>query len=101
MSQGNEIPTVNSYLRNIVQLLRYLEDTPPRTCRLRRFHMKGIITAVEKAVHSLGRNIVTHQLKVKAKKMDKVVSRENLRSCNEKARLVISALLSKTVCIPK
>jgi len=89
MSEGREITTVNFYLRNIIQCLRYLEDTPPRACRLRRGQMKAKIRAVHKAVNNLARPIVTHQLKVKAKKMANIVSRESLRRCQEKARLVI------------
>jgi len=101
MQEGKEVTTINFYLRNILQFLTYLQETPPRSCRLRRAQISGITRAVQRALRNLARPTVTHQLKVKAAKMKKIVSRASLRSCQEQARLVISELLSKTVFIPK
>jgi len=101
MQEGKEITTISFYLRNIMQFLTYLQETPPRSCRLRRAQISAIKRAVQKALLNLARPIVTHQLKVKSAKMKKVVSKASLRSCQEQARLVIPELLSKTVFIPK
>jgi len=74
MGEGKQITTINFYLRNIIQFLRYLEDTPPKQCRLRRGQFRSILRMVLKQVTSLARPIVTHQLKVKARKLESIVS---------------------------
>ncbi|TNN35405.1 hypothetical protein EYF80_054430 [Liparis tanakae] len=61
-NEGKEITTINFYLRNILQFLGYLVDTPPHTCRLRRGQFKSIIRMVQSSLKDLGRAIVTHQL---------------------------------------
>jgi len=99
MSEGREVTTVNFYLRNVLQFLGYLQDTPPSACRLRKAQINGIVRALDKALENLSGLIVTHQLQVKTNKMGRIVSRESLRRCQEQARLVIPELLSKTVCI--
>jgi len=96
LREGKEVTTANFYLRNILQFLGYLKDTPPSACRLRRAQIHGVIRVVHMAVRNLARPIVTHQLKVKAKKMANIVSRESLRRCQEQARVVIPELLSKS-----
>ncbi|TNN33240.1 hypothetical protein EYF80_056599 [Liparis tanakae] len=63
---------------------------------LRSNEIHGVIRAVHRTVRNLARPIVTHQLKVKAKKMANIVSRESLRRCQEQARVVIPELLSKS-----
>ncbi|XP_056298970.1 uncharacterized protein LOC130211950 [Pseudoliparis swirei] len=50
---------------------------------------------VQKQVSSLACSIVTHQLKVKARKMESIVSRQSLRRCQERARRVIPELLTQ------
>ncbi|TNN42868.1 hypothetical protein EYF80_046939 [Liparis tanakae] len=92
---GKEVTTTSFYLRNIIQFLGYLNDTPPRACRLRRNEIHGVIRAVQMAVKNLARPIVTHQLNVKAKKMANIVPRESLRRCQEQARVVIPELLTR------
>jgi len=100
MSEGKEVTTMNFYLRNILQFLNYLQETPPRSCRLRRGQVSALTRAVNKAL--LARPIVTHQLTVKARKIKKIVFRASLRRCQDQARLAaIPELLSKTVFITK
>ncbi|XP_056298488.1 uncharacterized protein LOC130211638 [Pseudoliparis swirei] len=94
MQEGKEVTTINYYLCNILQFLTYLQETPPKSCRLRRAQISAITRAVQKALQNLARPIVSHQLKVKAAKMKKTVSRASLRRCQEQARLVIPELLT-------
>ncbi|XP_056266628.1 uncharacterized protein LOC130190980 isoform X2 [Pseudoliparis swirei] len=95
MSEGREVTTVNFYLRNVLQFLGYLQDTPPSACRLRKAQINGIVRALDKALENLSGLIVTHQLQVKTNKMGRIVSRESLRRCQEQARLVIPELLTE------
>ncbi|TNN29881.1 hypothetical protein EYF80_059969 [Liparis tanakae] len=95
LEEGKEVTTISCYLRNIIQFLGYMKETPPRACRLRRNDIHGVIRAVQMAVKNVGRSIVAHQLKVKAKKMANIVSRESLKRCQERAKVVIPELLTR------
>ncbi|TNN46712.1 hypothetical protein EYF80_043071 [Liparis tanakae] len=95
MSKGIKVTTVNFYPRNFLHFLEYLQDNPPSGCRLMKAQINGIVRALDKALENLSGLIVTHQLQVKANKMARIVSRERLRWCQERARLVIPELLTK------
>ncbi|TNN31818.1 hypothetical protein EYF80_058024 [Liparis tanakae] len=101
MRELNEVTTIQFYHQNIVQFLAYLQETPPRSCRLRRTQVLGITRVVQRALKQLGRAVVTHQLKVKARKMKNIISRSSLLRCQDQARLAIPELPSKTLFIPK
>ncbi|TNN32943.1 hypothetical protein EYF80_056893 [Liparis tanakae] len=95
MGEMKEITTIMFYFHNIIQFMDYLQETPPRTCRLRRSQILGITRSVKRAMKQLGRSLVTHQLKVKAKKMKNLISRFSLRRYQEQARLAIPELLTR------
>lgn len=97
---GNTITTANFYLRNTYQFLKYMKETTPRLCCLYRFQLRAAVRALTAALGNITKRVVLHQLKVKAKKMSRVISRETLKKCREMANAKTTQLLGEcTSCI--
>ncbi|TNN53539.1 hypothetical protein EYF80_036239 [Liparis tanakae] len=83
MSEGKQVTTVNFYLRNVLQFLRYLQDRPPAACRMRRGQITAVVRTVRQAAGSLSRRVVTHRREASARKRACIVSRASRRRCQE------------------
>ncbi|XP_075938455.1 uncharacterized protein LOC142939013 isoform X2 [Anarhichas minor] len=94
-SSGKTVTTATFYLRNIYQFCKYISETPPSLSQLSQVELVGIIRAVKSTLTNLSKPVVLHQLKVKSKKMDKLVSRSSLKKCQEKAKAKIPELLDQ------
>ncbi|XP_031167370.1 uncharacterized protein LOC116058682 isoform X7 [Sander lucioperca] len=92
-SVGKTITTANFYLRNIQQFLKYFRETPPAQSRLTAMDVVSVLRTVKKCLTDITRNVVLHQLAVKSHKMARIISCEDLKRCQEGAKLRIPKLL--------
>lgn len=82
-------------MRNIQQFLKYFRETPPALSRLTSTDIVRVLRTVTKCLRDITRNVVLHQLAVKSNKMARIISAEDLRLCQEKAKQKIPELLGK------
>ncbi|XP_041929933.1 uncharacterized protein LOC121694073 [Alosa sapidissima] len=88
LQEGNRaVTTVNFYLRNVQQFLKYFKDTKPKLCRLSHTQIVGVVRGVDKALRDL------RKIEVKRVKMTRVVSPANLKICREMVRKKIPKCL--------
>ena len=68
-------------------------------CRLTQAQITGVFRAVKQALQFIGRKVVTHQMEVKRKKLERVVSRATLKQCQTLAQEKIPEILGKCFII--
>ncbi|XP_029281577.1 uncharacterized protein LOC115003793 isoform X2 [Cottoperca gobio] len=72
LARGMQETTVEFYLKNNLQFLNYMQQTPPRSSRLTKVNMTAVIRDIKVALKSLKRLLVVHQTSVKQEKYSKL-----------------------------
>lgn len=88
--------TVALYVGQATAFVEYLKDTPPQHSRLKAQDLVVLYRYLQKMYRDLNRTILGHQVAVKAKKQQQLVSRESLGTCICLARQKIPSLLGNS-----
>ncbi|XP_065114058.1 uncharacterized protein [Paramisgurnus dabryanus] len=87
--------TLNHYLKNVSQFLDYIAATPPPTCRLSKKAMLGIRREVKLMLRYMRRPVTVHQMSVKRKKDERLISKALLGLCRERSKAGINEKLEQ------
>lgn len=95
MATSMAVTTVNHYLKNTNQFLKYMMETPPKGSRLSKRSMRNVIRELTASLRSLVRGVVLHQIKVKDTKEGELLTKSALLQCRSLAKVAIPDVLSK------
>lgn len=88
-------PTIHHYLKNVLQFLQYIKETPPPTCRLSRVALIGIRRELQNLMRPVRRSVAVHEVAVKQAKEGRLIPKATLRACREAAKKKIPEILGK------
>ncbi|RXN37522.1 hypothetical protein ROHU_001978 [Labeo rohita] len=86
-------PTIHHYLKNVLQFLQYIKETPPPTCRLSRVALIGIRRELQNLMRPVRRSVAVHEVAVKQAKEGRLIPKATLRACREAAKKKIPEIL--------
>nr|XP_055065290.1 uncharacterized protein LOC129447551 [Misgurnus anguillicaudatus] len=87
--------TLNHYLQNAAQFVKYVSETPPPTSRLSKRAQLAIGRELRGLIKGLKRGVVLHQIGVKRAKEGRLIPKEVLRKCRSEAGKLIPELLDQ------
>lgn len=87
--------TISHYIKNVAIFIKYLKDTPPATCRLKKASLINIVREIKGITKKQRRSVVLHELRVKEGKEATSIPKVHLIKCQETARLEIPKLLGE------
>ncbi|XP_069580779.1 uncharacterized protein [Brachyistius frenatus] len=90
---GMKVTTVAFYLKNILNFVNYMRETPPRYSRLNQRQMSSIVRELQMGLKSLRREVVVHQMATKRSKVRNLPSKRVLMICLTASRKRIPELL--------
>ncbi|XP_029281733.1 uncharacterized protein LOC115003935 [Cottoperca gobio] len=90
-----KVTTVEFYLKNNLQFLTFMQQTPPRSSRLTKANMVGVVRDMKVALKSLKRLVVVHQMAVKRTKYSELPGGDAIASFVDGATLKIPQLLDE------
>ncbi|XP_037829302.1 uncharacterized protein LOC119616659 [Kryptolebias marmoratus] len=82
------------YMKNVYSFLKYLQKTPPSSCRLTKAQITGVICAVQSGLSGLSKPVVLRQIAVKNKKVSHVIACDSLNQCRALASARIPQILA-------
>ncbi|CAL1599010.1 unnamed protein product [Knipowitschia caucasica] len=97
---GKEPTTVVIFLANTKAFFEYLIKFGQKGSRISSQRVRILHHEVAKLARDFSRRVTAHQQAVKAKKLDRLISREDLTRCIEACRDVIPTLLDEVEAAP-
>lgn len=84
-SGSHTITTTNCYMKNIHQFMVYFSETPAEASLLTKTQIIGVVRAVKASTTGLSKGVFLHQIRVKADKLQHLISRDSLYMCQRLA----------------
>ncbi|XP_043997414.1 uncharacterized protein LOC122845272 [Gambusia affinis] len=98
--EGKAFTTIKGYILNVGEFLAFFRDTPPSTSRVSKKSLVAVIRALSQILKALAKRVVLRQIHVKRKKAGKLIPKEDLHACQERARKAIPKLLDALETMP-